>query len=617
MPSNPNFNYLNRDFDSLKNDLMNYVKVYYPDRYTDFSESSVGMMLLELNAYVGDILSYHVDKNFNELWMDTAQNRDSVLRIAKNLGYKPGGKKPAVTLLDVTINVPPDGDSFDTDYLITIQGFRASSPSGAYFEVSDSIDFSSHSAVTGTVNRFVEPVYNSSNEIVSYNITKRVAAVAGETKYGVLEITDTNSVPYLKWNIDNTDPNITEVISVIGKDNRYTPTTLADWTDSGQYTAWYKVDSLPQERVFVDTSTGTTGSEGYWKYIEKRYTMDYDDNGHVYLTFGAGLQDYNSYNDFISGGVNTLTSETLLNNDSLGEIPSPGTYLHVQYRTGGGSTTNSAANTVTNVVAKTVSNVPGGAGLPTGVLNGVINSMVVTNPIPAIGGRDFPTVDEIKTYAEGHYAAQDRCVTVDDYISRISLMPSDYGNVFRSYAQADPDSMNTRIYILTKDETGRLKNSGNDQIKSNIAAYLANYKVLNDFVVLDDGRIINIGINFTVQIDKAYNKRDVITNCINRLIDYFKIDRWQMSDTIYISQVSEMLRDQPGVVNVVSIQFKNKVGGDYSSDILASNYNLTQVVKLAQDGEVDIVPDSNKIKAPLTGMFEIKYPNVDIKGAAI
>lgn len=620
MPKNRNLNvnYLNRDFGSLKQDLMNYVKVYYPDRYNDFSESSVGMMLLELNAYAADMLSYHVDKTFGELFLDSAQNRDSVINLAKNLGYKASGRKPAITMLDVSIEVPPDGDAPDEDYYITLAaGMKVKSDDGASFEIPDAVEFSESTNLNGVVNRFIEPVYNNSNEIIAYKITKRVAAIAGEVKTAILEITSENSVPFLKWNIDENDTTITEVLNVISKSDRYAPVSLADWTDAGDYTAWYRVDSLPQERVFVDAGSGSTGSEGYWKYVEKRYTTEFDENGNLIITFGAGIEDYSSYEDFLSNGITGITPELLLNNDSLGEIPSPGVYMHVRYRTGGGAKTNAAAGTITTVLSKVLEYIPGGAGLPAAQVSDVISSIEVNNPIPAIGGRDFPTLDEIKAHAVGHYSAQDRCVTVDDYLSRISLLPPQYGTVFRSYAQADPESMNTRIYILTRDDEGKLKNSGNDTIKANIAAYLENYKLLNDFVIIDDGRIINLGINFAVQVEGSYNKKEVIVNCINELTNYFDISKWQMNDTIYISQIVEILRDQPGVVNVVSVDFKNKVGGDYSSDTLVDTKNLSQVVKLTQNGEVDIIPTNNKIRAPKTGMFEIKYPTKDIRGAAI
>ena len=314
-----NFNYLNRDFSTLKEDLKNYIKVYYPEQYNDFSESSVGMMLLELNAYVGDILSYHVDKNFNELWMDSAKNRKSIIQISKNLGYKPQGKRPAITLLDVSIEVPPgSGDyDFDDDYLITLEaGFKVKATNGTMFEVVENINFDEHTNLSGIVNRTITPIYNTDNEIVHYKITKRVGAIAGETKTAVLEITPERIKPFLKWYPDREDDSITEILNVITKSDRFAPTVLSDWSDSGPNHVWYKVDSLPQEKIFVDTSH-SDGSEGYWKYIQKRYIVDYDENGLTYLTFGGGVENHDLYQDFLSSGASVLSLSLLLNNDAV------------------------------------------------------------------------------------------------------------------------------------------------------------------------------------------------------------------------------------------------------------------------------------------------------------
>jgi hypothetical protein len=616
-----NFNYLNRDYATLKTDLQSFVKLYYPDQYNDFSESSVGMMMLEMNAYVGDILSYHVDQSFNEMFIDSAQNRDSVLRIAKNLGYKTRGRSPSAVLLDVTIEVPTLGDGYDENYMLTFQkGASVRSSSGQIFEIIDPVEFSEHRSATGIANRVIDPVYNESNEIINYRITKTVPAIAGESKVTSLEITSANSIPFLKWYPEEGDFDITEIMDIVSSDTRFPPDNEADWSDAGSYNVWYKVDTLPQERVFIDNTTVGDVAEGYWKYVEKRYETEWDKNGNHFVTFGAGIEDYNSYDDFLLNGMSGLTVATILNNDSYGEIPSVGLYMHCRYRSGGGSKTNASVGSIDTVVSKVVSYIPGGAGLPAIKVSDVINSISVSNPIPAIGGSEFETINEIKANSRKHFSSQDRCVTVDDYISRVAQMPATYGRVFRSYAEADPDSMNTKLYVLTRDETGKLKNSGNEQIKLNIASYLKNYKVLNDFIEIVDGRIINLGIRFAVQVSREHNRKDVIANCIQVLAQKFTLENWEMNSVIYVSEVTDLLMDQPGVVNVASLQFYNKAGDDYSTDVISygiSGPRLETAVTLAREGEIEIVPINNKILSSSTSMFEIKYPEVDIKGAAL
>lgn len=621
MKKRVNFNYLNRDFYSLVEDLKTYVKTYYPEDYNDFSTSSIGMMLLEINAYVGDILSYHTDKNFKELFIDHAQNRSSIVGIAKNLGYRQRGRSPAVTLLDVNITIPVKGDTYDEDYLITIEkGMRAGTSQGQTFEILEDIEFSQHTSLNGIKNRTIVPNYNASNEIVNYTITKQVPAIAGITKTTYLEVTENLAVPFMKWYPDTTDFNISEVLNVVSKSDRFTPTTESEWDDSDENSiAWFEVDSLPQERVFVDTSVTGDSSEGYWKYTDSRFITEYDENGILYLTFGAGIKNTDLYENYIASGLTNITKASILNNDSLGIIPQIGTYMHIRYRSGGGKETNCAMNTITNVLKKNVSYIPGGSSLPISNVNDVLNSVRVNNPVPALGGRDFETSEELKINARHHFSSQDRCVTVDDYISRTMLMPAKYGSVFRAYAEADPESMNTNLYILTRDENGRLKNTGNDTVKFNLAAYLKQYKVLNDFVRILDGRIINLGLNFTIQVLPAYNKNDVIVNSINVLKNYFSVENWQMNNTIFISQINELLRQQPGVINVVNLQFYNKVGNGYSNDILAMNNNidLSDLGVIANYGQVPLTPVNNSIKAPITGMFEFKYPEKDFRGSAI
>lgn len=609
-------NYLNRDFYSLKEDLQSYLKLYYPNEYNDFSESSLGSLLVDLNAYVGDILSHHVDKNFNELFLESAVNRTSVIKLADNLGYKPRGRLPSITILNISISVPPNGDSHDERFLLTLQkGFRATNQNGKDFEVLEEVNFSNHTSLTGMVDRTIEPVYNSKNEIIEYTITKSVPAVAGSTKTGYLEVTSEKAIPFMRWYVDNTDTEITEVLDVISKDTRFTPTTEEEWYDNHpDSTGWYEVDSLPQERVFVDTSLTGDSSEGYWKYIDARYITQFDENGNISLTFGAGVKDYDTYQEYIANGLANISKVSLLNNDSLGTIPEIGKYLHIRYRSGGGPLTNCGQGTITKISEKVVSYIPGTGIVPPNDIADVINSISVTNPIPAIGGKDFETLDEMKVNAKYNFSSQDRCVTIDDYISRVGMMPAKYGGVFRSYAKPDETTMNTAIYVLTRDELGKLKNTGNEQIKYNVASYLSNYKMLNDFVQIMDGRIINLSMNFVVQVLPDYNKKTVIIECINALKNYFKIEGWQMNSTIYISQINELLRKQPGVTNVVSIQFFNKVGGDYSNDVLAMG-GITPTIVEGVDAEV--VPINNTIKAPITGMVEFKYPERDILGGAI
>ena len=235
-------------------------------------------MFLELNAYVGDILSYHVDTKFNELFLDSAVNRNSAIKLAKNLGYNPRGRTGAVTLLEVSINVPVLGDTYNDAYLLTLEtGFRASSFNGTVYEVQEPIDFASHTSLLGNINRTIEPNYNSSNEITSYKITKTMVGFAGESKIKTLEVTNDKGIPYLKWMPDEEDTTIISISNLVSTATRFQPISEVEWDEAGSNLVWYEMDSLAQERVFMDTTIVGDYSEGHWHYTAERFISEYDE----------------------------------------------------------------------------------------------------------------------------------------------------------------------------------------------------------------------------------------------------------------------------------------------------------------------------------------------------
>lgn len=615
MAGKPTINYFNKNYSDIKEDLINFIRVYYPENYKDFSEASIGMMLLELNAYVGSILSYNMNHNYNELFIDRASERSSVIQLANNLGYSPRGKSPSVTLVSVDITVPVLANEPDPDYLFTIDaGMVVQSETGVLFTTTSDIDFSSHKNDFGINNRTIIPNYVD-NEIVDYTIRKQVTAVAGEIKTSSLTVTTSNALPFMEWSLGE---DITEILNMVSNANTQAPSEASDWSNDVDNDIWYEVPYLAQESVYVDTSESTSENKsGYWKYVDNRFIKSYDENGVCILTFGAGYNNFDNFQEYLDNGITGLTVSSRLNNDALGQIPTPGSYLHVRYRYGGGVETNVRANTINVVASKSISNISVGA--TTSILNNVISSISVNNDIPAIGGSDLESIDEIKSKAKKSYSSQDRCVTVDDYISKTLQMPAQYGSIYRAYAESNRDTQKTRLYILTLDENGNLKNSGNDLIKQNLASWLENYRIINDFVEIRDGLIYNLGIYFTVKKFAGVSSNQVLIDCVSKLKTMFTIDKWQMNSKIFISELVDEMMDIYGVQNVVDISFVNKINGDYSKNILpiSNSYNLSDVGKYTVTGEVPITPINNTISSTPTSMFEIKYPDKDIKGRVI
>lgn len=610
-------NYLNRDFFSIKNSLLDFIKIYYPDQYSDFSEASIGMMLVELNAYVADLLSYHVDQKANELFLSSAKERNSVINIAENLGYFVKGKKASITLLDVSIVVPVLNTAPNPNYLVSLKkGFQAKTQNNSYFEVLENIDFNSDYNLSGTKNRTIVPNYNSSNEIVNYTITKSVVARAGKTLTETLQLTSSNVKPFLEWKL--LDDSVVEIISVVDSSLSTAPVAEEDWSDySATNNEWFQVDYLAQNSRFIDTSAGQTGQtrSGYWKSVDRRFIVKFDEFGFAKLVFGAGTENFDLYDEWLQNGSAAIVNMAkLLDSTVLGVMPPVGKYLHVKYRSGGGVLSNAPVNSIKTIVSKDLYYAPPGGSFT--ILNQAINSITCNNPIPAIGGGDLATTDEIRNIAAKYYASQERCVTLEDYLARIYSMPSQYGAVFRAYALNDSTTHKTKVYILTRDENGKIKNTGNDVIKRNLATYLEQYRILNDFIEIYDGKIVNIAIDFTIQVEKAYNAKEVLINCINALKNHFEISKWQMNDKIYISQVTEILRGVAGVINVVEVIFKNKVGGEYSSNVL-SNASNSNPLNWPTPGEMTIVPSNNAIASSPACMFEIKFPEKNIQGRVI
>jgi len=613
----PQINYLNRDYASIKADLQEYIKLYYPDSYTDFNEASIGMMMLELNAYVGDILSYHVDSKFNELFLDTAQSTKSVIQLAKNLGYKVKGKKASSVLVDLSITVQPSGDSPDQDYLLQYDaGMQLKSTNGTIFEVTNSIDFSSHYSEHGIKNRTITPMFNSNNEIVSYIVTKQELATAGKTEIFTTQLTSDLIKPFMQITISD---DVLEIQDIITDTTSSTPVAESTWAGTGS-DVWYEVPYLSDSKVFIETSESTySNTIGHWLSVDRRIISEYDEHGNCSITFGSGEESFDLYSRW-KDDTNTVPDlQQLLNSNSLGVIPATNSWLHIRYRAGGGSQSNVAMNSITKVTYTPPITT---LGSPiASELNTVISSLVVNNPIPSIGGAEFESVKDIKHNASAHFSTQDRCVTLEDYESKLMSMPAKYGSVYRAYAIAnsDTDLGGVKLYLLGLNESRNLQNTDNDLLYQNVASYLEKYRMINDFIVITSGQIINLGISFTVRVEKYVNKQHLISQCILDIKNYMDISNWYMNDIIYISNISDMLKDIPGVLNVVDIKFTNKFGGDYSNFILPSiNKELSDYsTNMTISNNVEIVPTNNQIHSSPTSMFEIKYPTLDIKGRTI
>jgi hypothetical protein len=609
-------NYLSQDFTSIRADLINYLKAFFPEQWQDFNVASPGMALLELNAYVGDLLSYLVDKKYNELFIDGVYERGSVYRLSKTFGYKPPGVRPAITVVDISIDVPATATGPDPLYLpvyrpgITIQG------AGQVFETTSEIDFSNDFSEDGIENRTIEPILNGNQDLIRYRILKREKVKAGVTKVFKIEVTTQNSKPFFEFELpDNNVLEITDVIVLNGLGIQRIP-TYTEFNDPNL--RYFEVESLADDKIFIqdDTEDSVNGIKtGKYVEVEKRFEKEFLSNGNCKLTFGGGVEDYDAYDAYITSLTNTvkcpdssnLDVSVILKNTALGVQVPPNSTIFVKYRVGGGILSNVGSN-----VLNEVSNVNFQMqGTNQQLINSVISSTGVNNPIPAIGGLGLPSVEEIKSYIASNFASQKRAVTLEDYIARAFQMPGKFGSPFRIFGKVEDNKV--KMYILTRDGSGSLIPASTSTIKENLLRYLTPFRMINDFVEINDGKVVNIELEIDLFVDKSYNSNDIKQQAIQVVSDYFNIEKWQMNQSIYISHIYDILREVPGVINVIDVRFYNLEGGGYSETLHSqANFNRTQDPNTGTFRTQFSFIDNTIFGTPIS-MFEVKFPQKDIK----
>lgn len=604
--------YINRDFNSIRSELVDLLKVYYPEQWQDFNVTSIGMSLVDLLAYVSDSLSYNTDKRFNEMFLDGVTERDAVFRLAKTLGYKPVGNRPAITLVDVTVSVPPTANGPNLSYLPVFRAGLQARGNGQVFETISDCDFSSDFSENGVANRIITPVFNANQDILRYNVTKREIAKAGTTVIYKKDISSTDAAtPFLEVLLP--ENNVLEILSVINKSPQGF-TQLPTYQEFNDPTMKYwEVEYLAQDKLFVeDTAVAAVNGikSGYYQDVAQRFTKEFMSNGKCKLTFGGGINNYLAYQNYLSNialfGDGLIDVADVLNNDALGTKLLPTSTLYVKYRIGGGSQSNVGVGALTQV-----SNIQANfQGSDNAVIQNIIATTLINNPLPAIGGADLQTVDEIKFYASSNYAAQDRCVTLEDYIARVNQLPGRFGSPFRVWGQLNDNKV--KLYILSKDANGKLVSNSNSVVKNNIAAYLVPYRMLNDYIEINDGLVVNLQCEVDLYVDKSFNSNEIKMNAINVVKEFFDVNKWTFNQHIYVSQIVDKLRDVPGVTNVVDLRLFNMEGGNYSNTIIsqAVGDRLPLVGTSVYRTQIDYI--DNTVFATSLSMWEIKFPDKDI-----
>ena len=535
--------YFNRDFNSFRQQLINFSKIYFPDTYNDFTPSSPGMMFIEQSSYVGDILGFYLDNNIQENFVQYARQTNSLYELAYMFGYKPKISTAAQVNIDFYQQLPAKTVSGsvvpDFDYALTVgENTTVSSNIGSTpFIIQDKIDFSISSSQDPTEISVYqisggEPQYyllKKTRKAISAQINTSTFSFGNPEKFPTVEISPNN---FLK---------------------------ILDVRDS-QGNKWYEVDFLGQEMVYDKVKNtniydpNNVGSEGEVPYllklkkIQRRFATRILEGNTVQLQFGAGTTQDND-EDIIPNPNNVglglpfkqdklTTAYSPLNflyTDTYGIAPS-NTTLTVRYLTGGGVSSNAEANSLTNLdTSKTSFN---NINLNPTTANYIFSSLTSNNSEAASGGKGGDTPEQIRQNILASIATQQRAITQDDYLVRALSLPSDYGSVSKAYItkpllnDVDVSTIETiNLFCLSKDVEGHLTLPSR-VLKNNIKTYLSQNSTIGDNIEIRDAYIINIGVNFEIIVLPDYNNNEVILDCIGELKEYFDLDKWQINQPI-------------------------------------------------------------------------------------
>jgi len=604
--------YLDRNYSQLKQQLIDFAKIYYPDTANDFSEGSPGMMFLEMASYVGDVLSFYTDTQVQETMLEYAQERENLFALAYNMGYRPNITNASAVNLEVTQTIPAGTDGPDFRYALTLKEgsvFTPSNNSGVEFLTQNDIDFNFSSSLDPTeVSIF--SINTVTNQPIKYLLKKNVKAISAKKKTKTFNVG--NPERFLKLELN--DDNIINIESIVD--------------DNGN--EYHEVPYLAQETIFEQVKNTEANDPQLAQYngqtpyllrlkkVPRRFTTRFKANNNLELQFGAGISDSADEEiipnpDNVGLGINdgrnmldfAYDPSNFMYTKAYGEVPR-NTTLTVTYLQGGGIISNSPSNSVTRIgTLLTQANTPGIS------ISDQISSITVNNPSPANGGGPGDTNNDIRLNAAANFNSQQRTVTKDDYIFRSLVMPPKFGKVAKGYIiQDDQISVDTsrrisnpnalNLHILGYDINKNLTTL-NIAAKENLATYLEQYRMLTDAINIKDAYIVNLGLDFEITTFRNYNNDEVITNCIQKLGEYFNIDRWEVNQPIIISEVSNTISQVNGVQTLESIKFNNKFG-----EVLGYSKYKYDLDQATINGVIYPSMDPT--------IFEIKFINNDIKG---
>tara|TARA_S200002703_G_scaffold75092_1_gene64735 strand:- start:3794 stop:5608 length:1815 start_codon:yes stop_codon:yes gene_type:complete len=587
-------NYLARDFNSYKNELINYTKKYFPNDWQDFNEASGGMALLEMIAYVSDNLSFLIDRSVNECFIDRAIEPKNIYSLAKNMGYSPKFKSPSLASLEISATFDNSTSSQSVFTLSKGSRVRTSIQPSVNFEIVDDVDFSSSRNRTSSTPQSGFTTFTVSG----------VNAISGISK--TFETTVGVATPFLRVELPDSD--INEIFSVESSDGK----------------EWYKVNNLAEETIFygdLNTDNATKDDTPYilkLKKVPRRFTVEKSAGNKTSLIFGGGTSSAEDSEiipnpeDFVlppslrgspSGFSPSLVdSSNFLKTGTLGIAPS-NTIISINYRVGGGIQSNVGRNTISEYATKIVEFAnPDIVNTNPSLSRTVTNTLTVTNTEQATGGAESEDLRSIKRNAISAFSAQNRVITLQDYQVRVLSMPANFGSVFRCFARKDPKSNTGVELILSSVNSQNNLVASNGVLKNNVETYIKQFKSFSDTIKISDAKIVNLGVEFGIEPAVGINGSQALLDALLLLKDLLRINNTSFNDEIIISEY--VLRIQSlSTVNAVSyfrfVNLNKNNGTEYSDYIYDVKSNTS----------------NGKLKIPADSLWEIKFPDRDIVGA--
>jgi hypothetical protein len=599
--ANKQISYTTRDFQNIRQELINFTKTYYPDLVANFNDAAIFSVFMDLNAAVTDNLHYHIDRSIQETVLQFAQQRSSIYNIARTYGLKIPGQRPSVAICEFSITVPAFGDAEDLRYCGTLRRGSQVQGAGQIFETIYDIDFASDFGNDGIVNRLVIPNFDSNNILINYTIVKREPVVNGVTKVFRKVISNAESRPFYELFLP--ERNVLGVTGVLLKDGTNYTNVPSAQEFLGLANRWYEVQALAEDRIFIEDPTKTSDTPGVkvGKYLQTntRFITEYTPEGFIKMTFGGGNTSTDELlREFARNGT-PLNLAKYQNNFSLGSVLKPNSTLFVQYRIGGGLGSNLGVGVLRNL--GTINFTVNG---PSQTINtSVINSLSCNNTTAAIGGANLPTTEEIRNYVTFNFSAQNRAVTINDYEAIIRKMPSQFGAPAKVTITEEDNKI--LINVLSYDSDGKLTAQVSNTLKTNIANYLSNYRMINDYVVVTTAEVIDLMFDISIVLDATQNQGVVISNTITKVAEYMSPENRNMGENVNISEIRRILQSEDGVISVADISVFNKVGGKYSSSETSQRYidSTTKKIELIDE---TIFAQPNQV-------YQIRFNTDDIK----